>query len=150
MFRNNDVFGNYLFCCLLLEQKYDYPFSSKNDLYVTLTLPLAQLCVALHGSLFRSIANSPCMAGSGVCFNIRIESFSCSMISWKRHGISDLYQLDCLFNCIFRLKTETKRLCFTDPLLGIALMFGGFPSQRAINMESLQCHGIIMSANSSW
>ena len=49
----------------------------------------------------------------------------------EHHGISNHWQLECLFNRLFRLRTKKRsNLHITGPM-GIPPVTGGFPSQRA-------------------
>ena len=57
-------------------------------------------------------------------------------------GVINPQQIDCLFNSLFRLITNSiSNICITSPLWGNTLVTGGFSSQRASNMGSFSVSG---------
>ena len=56
----------------------------------------------------------------------------------KHHDISSYWQLNCLFNNLVMLTTKKEsKHGITDPLRRESKGDGGFPSQRASNVESI-------------
>ena len=62
-------------------------------------------------------------------------------LQWRHnehHGISNPQHIDCLFNHLFRrTRKKTSKLRVTGLCEAYPLMTGGFPSQRASNMENI-------------
>ena len=63
---------------------------------------------------------------------------------YERHGVSNQYQLDYLFNSLFILTAlETKRARIAGPLC-LCADRGGFPAQIDSSVESISIHDVIM------
>ena len=75
---------------------------------------------------------------------IRTQTTSCHGIDPAWHGISNHWQHDCWFSSLFRLSTnKSLKLCIAGSLWGKPPVTGGFPSQRASDVERVSmswCH----------
>ena len=68
-------------------------------------------------------------------------------MSNDRHGVSNCWSIECLFNRFFfqtSNKVTSKVCAVTGPLWGNPPVTGGFPSQRASNAEMFSFDEVIM------
>ena len=94
--------------------------------------------------------NSNLWDGSGVSYK-RLPGWPSAILPWftstngpitvshnDRDGVSNLRHLDCLFKRLFRHRSKkTTKLCVTGLWEGNPPVTGGFPSQRASNVENV-------------
>ena len=101
-------------------------------------------CLPLAGHIYRMIPAVMTKFKYIAMWHQHLKAYI-TVTSYKLHSMSIQWQVEHLFNNLFKLTKGTSKLCITSPLWGKPLVTIRFCSQSPVMCKMFSCHDITMS-----